>query len=113
MAGLDPRGRRELLELLVRLQRDRELTLIVCSASLTEASLLCDRFIVLDGGSVVMDGPVREVLREADRLVELDITLPEPVAGAHELRKVFPDFPTELLTEEEIEAELLKRIGAA
>ena len=113
MAGLDPRGRRQLLELLIKLQRERELTLIVCSASLTDASLLCDRLIVLDRGTVVMDGPVREVLREADRLAELDITLPEPVVGAREMRKLFPDFPTELLTEEEIESELLKRLGAA
>lgn len=111
MAGLDPRGRRELLELLIRLQRDRDLTLIVCSASLTDASLLCDRFVVLDRGSVVADGPAREVLGESDRLAELDITLPEPVIAARELRKVFADFPTELLTEDELEAELLQRIG--
>lgn len=113
MAGLDPRGRRQLLELLIKLQRERELTLIVCSASLTDASLLCDRMIVMDRGTVVMDGPVRKVLREADRLADLDITLPEPVVGAREMRKLFPDFPTELLTEEELEYELLKRLGAA
>lgn len=111
MAGLDPRGRRELLELLIRIQNDRDLTLVVCSASLNDASLLCDRLVVLDRGTVVMDGPVREVLREADRLAALDITLPEPVIGAREMRKLFPDFPTELLTEEELEEELLKRIG--
>ena len=111
MAGLDPRGRRELLEILLRLQRDRDLTLVVCWASLSDASLLCDRLIVLDAGRVVMDGPVREVLRNADRLGELDITLPESVIGARELKKLFPDFPTELLTEEELEAELLKRLG--
>jgi energy-coupling factor transporter ATP-binding protein EcfA2 len=113
MAGLDPRGRTELLNLLIKLQRDRELTLIVCSASLTDASLLCDRFIVLDRGSVVMDGPVREVLSEADRLADLDITLPEPVVGAREMQKLFPDFPTDLLTEDELESELLKRLGTA
>jgi energy-coupling factor transport system ATP-binding protein len=112
MAGLDPRGRKELLELLIRLQEDRELTLIVCSASLTDASLLCDRFVVLDRGTVVMDGPAREILREADRLAELDITLPEPVVGAREMQKLFPDFPTDLLTEDELEAELLKRLEA-
>jgi energy-coupling factor transport system ATP-binding protein len=113
MAGLDPRGRKELLELLVKLQRDRELTLIVCSASLTDASLLCDRFIVLDRGTVVMDGPVREILRQADRLAELDITLPEAVVGAREMHKLFPDFPTDLLTEDELESELLTRLGTA
>ncbi len=113
MAGLDPRGRRELLELLIRLQRDRDLTLIVCSASLNDASLLCDRFVVLDEGRVVMDGPVREVLREADRLAELDITLPEPVIGAREFRKLFPDLPADILTEDELESALLERLGVA
>jgi energy-coupling factor transport system ATP-binding protein len=111
MAGLDPRGRKELLELLIKLQRDRELTLVVCSASLTDASLLCDRFIVLDRGTVVMDGPVREILRQADRLAELDITLPEPVVGAREMQKLFPDFPTDVLTEDELVSELLTRLG--
>jgi len=113
MAGLDPRGRRELLELLIRLQKDRDLTLIVCSASLSDASLLCDRFVVLDEGRVVLDGPVREVLREADRLAELDITLPEPVIGAREFKKLFPDLPAEILTEDELESALLERLGVA
>ena len=113
MAGLDPRGRRELLELLRRLARDRDLTLVVCSASLSDASLLCDRVVVLGEGRVAMDGPLREVLREADRLAELDITLPEPTAGARELRELFPDLPPDVLTEEEIEAELLKRLDVA
>jgi energy-coupling factor transport system ATP-binding protein len=113
MAGLDPRGRRELLGLLRRLADDRDLTLVVCSASLGDASLLCDRVVVLSEGRVVMDGPLREVLREADELAQLDITLPEPTAGARELRKLFPDLPTDILTEEELEAELLKRMEEA
>ncbi len=113
MAGLDPRGRRELLELLRRLADDRDLTLVVCSTSLGDASLLCDRVVVLGEGRVVMDGPLREVLREADRLAALDITLPEPTSGARELRELFPDLPPDLLTEGELEAALLERLGAA
>ena len=112
-AGLDPRGRRELLGLLRRLADDRDLTLVVCSASLGDASLLCDRVVVLSEGRVAMDGRLREVLREADRLAQLDITLPEPTVGARELRELFPDLPADILTEEELEAELLKRLGAA
>ena len=113
MAGLDPRGRRELLGLLRRLADDRDLTLVVCSATLGDASLLCGRAVVLSEGRVEMDGALREVLREADRLAELDITLPEPTVGARELRKLFPDLPQDLLTEEELEAALLERLGAA
>jgi energy-coupling factor transport system ATP-binding protein len=113
MAGLDPRGRRELLGLLRRLADDRDLTLVVCSASLGDASLLCDRVIVLSEGRVEMDGPLREVLSESDRLSALDVTLPEPVEGARELRKLFPNIPADILTEEELEAELLERLGVA
>ncbi|MDQ5828280.1 MAG: ATP-binding cassette domain-containing protein [Actinomycetota bacterium] len=113
MAGLDPRGRRELLELLRQLADDRDLTLVVCSASLSDASLLCDRVVVLSEGRTVMDGALREVLRDADRLAQLDITLPEPTAGARELRKLFPDLPADVLTEEELEAELFTRLGVA
>jgi energy-coupling factor transport system ATP-binding protein len=113
MAGLDPRGRRELLDLLRRLADDRDLTLVVCSASLGDASLLCDRVLGLGDGRVVVDGPLREVLREADRLAELDITLPEPTAGARELGKIFPDLQPDILTEEELEDEILERLGAA
>ncbi|MCA1687443.1 MAG: ATP-binding cassette domain-containing protein [Actinobacteria bacterium] len=113
MAGLDPRGRRELLDLLRRLADDRDLTLVVCSASLSDASLLCDRVVVLGEGRVALDGPLREVLREADRLAALDITLPEPTAGARELRELFPDLPPDVLTEEELETALLERLGAA
>jgi energy-coupling factor transport system ATP-binding protein len=109
-AGLDPRGRRELLDLLRRLANERDLTLVVCSASLSVASLLCDRVVVLSEGCVAMDGRLREVLREADRLAALDITLPEPTVGARELRELFPDLPVDVLTEEELEAELLKRL---
>ena len=111
MAGLDPRGRRELLGLLRQLADDRDLTLVVCSASLSDASLLCDRVVVLSEGRTLMDGPLREVLRDADRLAQLDITLPEPTAGARELRKLFPDLPADVLTEEELEAELFTRLG--
>ena len=113
MAGLDPRGRRKLLDLLLRLADDRDLTLVVCSASLGDASLLCDRVVGLGEGRVVVDGPLRQVLRQADRLAELDITLPEPTAGARELREIFPDLPPDVLTEEELEAELLKRLDVA
>ena len=110
MAGLDPRGRRELLSPDTA-PRDRNLTLIVCSSSLSDASLLCDRFVVRRRGAV-MD-PGARVLREADRLARLDITLPEPVIGAREFKKLFPDLPAEILTEDELEAELLKRLGVA
>jgi len=112
-AGLDPQGRQELLGLLARLADERDLTLIVCSASLQDASLLCDRVVVLDAGRVAMDGPLREVLRRGEDLAALDVTLPEPIAAAHELRKLFPDLSADPMTEDDLERELLQRLGTA
>ena len=112
-AGLDPRGRRDLLDLLRRLADDRDLTLVVCSASLRDASVLCDRVVVLDGGRVAMDGPMREVMRRGEDLAALDVTLPEPIAAARELRKLFPDLPADPMTEDDLERELLQRLGTA
>jgi energy-coupling factor transport system ATP-binding protein len=111
MAGLDPRGRRELFDLLMRLREQRDLTLVMCSSSLAETSLLCDRIIILQEGQVVIDGPVRDVLKETERLSGLGITLPEPVSCARELQQIFPDLSTDLLTEDELETELLARLG--
>jgi len=113
MAGLDPRGRREMFDLFDRLGEQRELTMVMCSSSLADASLLCERLIVLQEGRVAMDGSVREVLAEADRLETLGIALPDPVALARELRKVFPDLPADTLTEEELEKALLARLGGS
>lgn len=111
MAGLDPRGRRELFDLLMRLCEQRDLTLVISSFSLAETSLLCNRLVILDEGQVVMNGPTRAVLAKTERLLDLGITLPEPVACARELRSIFPDLPTDLLTEDELENELLSRLG--
>jgi energy-coupling factor transport system ATP-binding protein len=112
MAGLDPRGRHELFALLSRLREARDLTLVMCSSNLADTSLLCDRLVILQEGRVVMDGPVRDILKEAERLSELGITLPGPASCARELRQVLPDLPTDLLTEDELETELLARLGA-
>ncbi len=112
MAGLDPRGRRELFDLLSQLREQRELTLVICSSSLADTSLLCDRLVILQEGRIVMDGAVRDVLKETERLSGLGITLPETVSCARELRQVLPDLPTDLLTEDELETELLVRLRA-
>ena len=112
MAGLDPRGRKELFDLFDRLREQRDLTMIFCSSSLAETSLLCERLLVLHEGRIVMDGPVNEIVAEADRLREIGIALPEPITLAREMRKVFPDLPADVLTEEELEEALLAHLGA-
>lgn len=110
MAGLDPRGRQDILDLLRTLLTERDITLVVASSGLSEAAMLCDRVVVLEAGRVVLDGPIREVLHEVDYLASLDITLPESVSLVRELRSVFPDLPAEVLDEEDLVGEIMRRL---
>jgi cobalt/nickel transport system ATP-binding protein len=71
-ASLDPRARRELLEMLGRLSQ----TLLVVTHDLPFAAELCDRAVVLSGGRVVADGPCLDILRDDALLAAHDLELP-------------------------------------
>jgi cobalt/nickel transport system ATP-binding protein len=72
-ANLDPRARRELLEVLDALDR----TMLVVTHDLPFAARLCERAVILSGGRIVADGPCREILADADLLGAHDLELPE------------------------------------
>jgi len=73
-AGLDPRGRRGLLDLLASLDR----TLILATHDLDAAAELCTRAVILDEGMVVADGPAEEVMSDAALLREHGLEEPPP-----------------------------------
>jgi cobalt/nickel transport system ATP-binding protein len=72
-ANLDPRARRELLEVLDGLDR----TMLVVTHDLPFAARLCERAVILSGGRIVADGPCTEILADADLLAAHDLELPE------------------------------------
>jgi cobalt/nickel transport system ATP-binding protein len=71
-ANLDPRGRRELLDVLERVER----TMLVTTHDLPLAAELCERAVILADGRVVADGPCREVLDDPLLLQANDLELP-------------------------------------
>jgi cobalt/nickel transport system ATP-binding protein len=71
-ASLDPRARRELLEVLARIER----TMLVTTHDLPLAAELCERAVILAGGRVAADGPCHEVLADAPLLAAHDLELP-------------------------------------
>jgi cobalt/nickel transport system ATP-binding protein len=71
-ANLDPRARRELLEVLERVEQ----TLLVVTHDLPFAAELCERAVILSGGRVVADGPCEELLSDAGLLAAHDLELP-------------------------------------
>jgi cobalt/nickel transport system ATP-binding protein len=71
-ANLDPRSRRELIEVLDRVER----TMLVVTHDLPLAAVLCERAVVLSGGRIVADGPCPDILRDAALLAAHDLELP-------------------------------------
>jgi len=71
-ASLDPRARRELLDVLAAVER----TMVIVTHDLPFAGELCERAVVLAGGRVVADGGCREILADAPLLAAHDLELP-------------------------------------
>jgi cobalt/nickel transport system ATP-binding protein len=71
-ANLDPRARRELLEVLGRVTQ----TMVVVTHDLPFAAGLCERAVVLSAGRIVADGPCLEILGDEDLLARHDLELP-------------------------------------
>ncbi|GAC1621372.1 MAG: energy-coupling factor transporter ATPase [Ktedonobacteraceae bacterium] len=107
-AGLDPRGRRDLLDLIHRLKHDHHMTIVYASSSLQEVIELADTIYILDQGQLVFSGPPRAILQRADEIVALDITLPEATQIALALRDVMPNLRTDVVNLTELEEEIIK-----
>jgi energy-coupling factor transport system ATP-binding protein len=78
-AGLDPKGRKEIMDLFYRLHKEQNLTIILVTHSMEDAAKYSDEIIVMHKGTVAMQGSPREVFSEADKLASLGLDLPETV----------------------------------
>ncbi|QOR66799.1 energy-coupling factor ABC transporter ATP-binding protein [Cytobacillus suaedae] len=78
-AGLDPRGRQEIMELFYKLHKEQNLTTILVTHSMEDASLYADDIVVLNKGTIFLQGDPMNVFQEADRLVEIGLDVPEIV----------------------------------
>ena len=95
-AMLDPVGRREVLETIRTLNREKNITVILITHHMDEAAQ-ADRLIVMHDGHVMADGKPAEVFRDVDGLRALGLEVPEPVALMHELRKAGVQVPLDTL----------------
>lgn len=106
-AGLDPRGRRELLELIEKLRQRENLTIVYTSSNLEDVIGMADSIYILDSGRLAFSGTPREILARGSELTALDIALPEATQIALALREIFPTIRTDVLSLEELEKEIM------
>lgn len=81
-AMLDPQGRQEILDTILRLKNELGLTVILITHYMNEASL-ADRVIVLNDGAMVLDGTPKEVFSEVETLWEIGLDVPQSAELLH------------------------------
>ena len=99
-AMLDPRGRREVMETISRLNQEKDITVVLITHHMDEAAQ-AQRVVVLHKGKVALDGDPREVFAQVETLHSIGLAAPETVELCWELNKEGFDLPLERLNAEE------------
>lgn len=106
-AGLDPKGRDEILDQVAQMHKELNMTIILVSHSMEDVAKYVERIIVMNRGGIMFDGKPREVFRHYRELEEVGLAAPQVTYLMHELRKkgIFVD--EEATTLEEAKASIL------
>ena len=111
-AMLDPAGRREVIDTVLRLNREQGITVVLITHHMVEAER-ADRVIVMNDGEVAMDGMPRQVFSQVERLHELGLAAPDTVELLYRLRQDGVDVPLESLTVGECADTICRAFGEA
>lgn len=87
IAGLDPKGRREMLELISNYRVKAGATIILVSHNMDDVAQAASRVIVMSGGEIKKDGTPREIFKDVEGMQALSLDVPQAALLAHELIK--------------------------
>ena len=110
-AGLDPRGREEILGLIKKLHEEAGTTIVMVSHSMDDVASLAERVIVMNHGEIVMDGAPRDVFSCGEELRGMGLDVPQAVQLALKLRDRGFDIPEGVYRIEEIREAILRIAG--
>ena len=100
-AGLDPKGRKDLVELIKEYRKQTGSTVIIVSHSMEDIAGMADRIIVMNNSSVAMQGSVDEVYSRGDELRAMGLNVPEITEIFSKLRAKGIDVPANVYTVEQ------------
>lgn len=86
-AGLDPRGRDEILEQISALHREKGMTIILVSHSMEDIARYADRILVMNQGEKIFDAPPKEVFAHYKELEQIGLAAPQITYIVHELKE--------------------------
>lgn len=109
-AGLDPRGRDDLLQRIVRLHREKKMTVIFVSHNMDDIARLADRVIFMHEGRVLLDAPPREAFQEKSALETAGLEEPETVTLLEKLQQRGLAVNTDAFTAEETAQRIIRAL---
>lgn len=109
-AGLDPVGRRDMLELVSKIH-ESGVTVVMVSHSMDDVGRLCDRLFVLEHGKIAFSGTPSEVFIHGDELREIGLDVPECAKLANLLRERGFEMPEGIYSMEDVKSAILKNLG--
>ena len=109
-AGLDPAGRRDMLDL-IRGIHDAGTTVVMVSHSMDDVGRCCDRLYVLSKGEIAYSGTPAEVFLHDRRLHEIGLDVPECAKLARQLREAGFDMPEGIYRTEDVCAAILENLS--
>lgn len=112
-AGLDPRGRDEILSEIKSIHEKRKMTVILVSHSMEDVAKIAERIVVLDKGKVFLDGEPRDIFREEDKLLGVGLGIPQITSLMRILKKKGLDINEDAITVEEAKESLEKYLRGA
>ncbi|MCI9082262.1 MAG: energy-coupling factor transporter ATPase [Lachnospiraceae bacterium] len=107
-AGLDPRGRDEILDQVAKLHEERNMTIILVSHSMEDVAKYVERLIVMNQGSIMLDGTPGEVFAHYQELEAVGLAAPQITYLMHDLRKRGIQVPGIATTLEEAKEAILQ-----
>lgn len=110
-AGLDPKGRDEILDMVSEMHVRYGITVILVSHSMEDVAKYVDRIIVMNHGQVRFDDTPREVFHHYKELEEIGLAAPQVTYLMHEMKEQGIDVSTEPTTVEEAKEAILRLIG--
>lgn len=112
-AGLDPRGRDEILSEIKSIHENRKITVILVSHSMEDVAKIAERIIVFDKGKVFLNGEPREIFRNEDKLLGVGLGIPQITSLMRTLKKKGLDINEDAITVEEAKESLKKYLRGA
>lgn len=105
-AGLDPKGRKEILDQICKLKEESGITVILVSHSMEDVAEYVDRILVMNKGAVLYDGTPKEVFSHYKELEEVGLAAPQVTYIMHDLKKAGLTVDTEVTTIKEAAEEI-------